>query len=132
MSHDYFGRPYSAVGNLPARAVPSEQAHARCLQRLGLRKAVNDLRVLHIAGTKGKGSTAAFTSAILSRCGYKVGLFTSPHLCDVRERVRINGHASPYLLCGPPPSPAAYPPRCHRLQGGSVHGSFCRVVLAFA
>eukprot|EP00892_Ulva_mutabilis_P005268 jgi/Ulvmu1/3112/UM015_0152.1 len=49
------------------------------------------MRVLHIGGTKGKGSTAAFTSAILTRCGYKVGLFTSPHLCDVRERIRING-----------------------------------------
>lgn len=64
------------------------------MQRLDLTKHLEKIRVLHIAGTKGKGSTAAFTSAILTRCGYKVGLFTSPHLCDVRERVRINGHAT--------------------------------------
>lgn len=64
------------------------------MQRLDLTTHLEKMRVLHIAGTKGKGSTAAFTSSILTRCGYKVGLFTSPHLCDVRERVRINGHAS--------------------------------------
>ena len=64
------------------------------MQRLGLTPQLQDMHVLHVAGTKGKGSTAAFTSAILTRCGYKVGLFTSPHLCDVRERIRINGHAS--------------------------------------
>eukprot|EP00892_Ulva_mutabilis_P005267 jgi/Ulvmu1/3111/UM015_0151.1 len=61
------------------------------LDRLELTKEIDKLRVLHIAGTKGKGSTAAFASSILANCGYKVGSFTSPHLCDVRERVRING-----------------------------------------
>jgi folylpolyglutamate synthase len=63
------------------------------VQRLGLLEALNSIRVLHIAGTKGKGSTAAFADAILQQCGYTVGLFTSPHLCDVRERCRINGCA---------------------------------------
>ncbi len=46
---------------------------------------------LHIAGTNGKGSTAAFLSSILTRAGYKVGLFISPHLHSVRERIQING-----------------------------------------
>jgi dihydrofolate synthase/folylpolyglutamate synthase len=46
-------------------------------------------RYLHIAGTNGKGSVAAMVSAILSRAGYPVGLFTSPHLVDFRERFRL-------------------------------------------
>ena len=46
-------------------------------------------RTLHIAGTKGKGSTCAFIANILGAAGFKVGLYTSPHLVDVRERIRI-------------------------------------------
>jgi len=47
------------------------------------------LRVIHIAGTKGKGSTCAFTAYILREAGFCVGLYTSPHLNDFRERIRI-------------------------------------------
>ncbi|MFH1355337.1 MAG: folylpolyglutamate synthase/dihydrofolate synthase family protein [Candidatus Omnitrophota bacterium] len=47
------------------------------------------LRCIHIAGTKGKGSTAAFTAYILKEAGYRVGLYTSPHLSDFKERIRI-------------------------------------------
>ena len=46
-------------------------------------------RYLHIAGTNGKGSVAAMLSAVLTRAGYPVGLFTSPHLVDFRERFRL-------------------------------------------
>lgn len=46
---------------------------------------------VHVAGTNGKGSTSHSLAAILQRAGYKVGLYTSPHLLDFRERVRING-----------------------------------------
>jgi dihydrofolate synthase/folylpolyglutamate synthase len=46
--------------------------------------------VIHIAGTKGKGSIAALLHSCLGACGYRVGLFTSPHLCSVHERIRIN------------------------------------------
>lgn len=49
------------------------------------------LSVIHIAGTKGKGSTAAMLAAILQAAGYRVGLYTSPHLERVEERVQING-----------------------------------------
>ena len=49
------------------------------------------LRVVHIAGTKGKGSTAAMAAAILQRSGATVGLYTSPHVEDVRERIMVNG-----------------------------------------
>ncbi len=48
-------------------------------------------RCIHIAGTNGKGSCAHTLSAILQSCGYKVGLYTSPHLVDFSERIRING-----------------------------------------
>jgi dihydrofolate synthase/folylpolyglutamate synthase len=50
----------------------------------------NAYRTIHLAGTNGKGSTAAMLAAALLGCGYKVGLFTSPHLVDFRERIRIN------------------------------------------
>jgi dihydrofolate synthase/folylpolyglutamate synthase len=49
------------------------------------------VRVVHVAGSKGKGSTAAMFAAVLQRAGYRVGLFTSPHLCRVEERFRIDG-----------------------------------------
>ena len=48
-------------------------------------------RTIHVAGTNGKGSCAHTLSAILQTCGYKVGLYTSPHLVDFGERIRING-----------------------------------------
>ncbi len=47
-------------------------------------------KTVHIAGTKGKGSTAAMISKVLTTAGYKTGLFTSPHLHTLRERIRIN------------------------------------------
>jgi len=49
----------------------------------------DNLRCIHIAGTKGKGSTCAFIAYILREAGFKVGLYTSPHLSDFRERIRI-------------------------------------------
>ena len=49
------------------------------------------LRVIHIAGTKGKGSTTAMAVSVLSAAGYKVGAYLSPYVYDVRERVQING-----------------------------------------
>ena len=81
-------------------------------QRLELEDVVNKLSVVHVAGTKGKarvlrllrplrcptdappppqGSTCAFAESILRRCGHRTGLFTSPHLVDVRERIQIDG-----------------------------------------
>lgn len=49
-----------------------------------------NLPCIHIAGTNGKGSTAAFIASILSKAGYKVGLYTSPHLISFTERIKIN------------------------------------------
>ena len=49
-----------------------------------------DLNFVHIGGTNGKGSTAHYISSILQEAGYKVGLFTSPHFFDFRERIKVN------------------------------------------
>ena len=48
-------------------------------------------KTIHIAGTNGKGSCSHTIAAILQSAGYRVGLYTSPHLVDFRERIRING-----------------------------------------
>src|ERR1041385_873393 len=59
------------------------------LARLGDPQA--KLRIVHIAGTKGKGSTAAMIGAIATASGYRTGLYTSPHLDRVEERLAIDG-----------------------------------------
>jgi dihydrofolate synthase / folylpolyglutamate synthase len=58
-----------------------------------LRNPHHELRCLHVAGSKGKGSVVEMTASALSACGYGVGVFTSPHLIDVRERIRIGAEA---------------------------------------
>lgn len=61
------------------------------LKRLDLVDAMSKLKVVHVAGTKGKGSTCAMVESMLRQAGYRTGLFTSPHLVDVRERIRLDG-----------------------------------------
>lgn len=55
----------------------------------------NSFKSIHIAGTNGKGSTAHMLASVLQEAGYKVGLYTSPHLKDFRERIKINGQMIP-------------------------------------
>ena len=50
-----------------------------------------DLKFIHVAGTNGKGSTSHLLASVLQEAGYNVGLYTSPHLRDFRERIKING-----------------------------------------
>lgn len=50
-----------------------------------------EIKCIHVAGSNGKGSTCSMLASILTESGYKVGLFTSPHIKDFRERIRING-----------------------------------------
>ncbi|PRW33995.1 folylpolyglutamate synthase isoform X1 [Chlorella sorokiniana] len=74
----------------------SQWAHAfemmaSYLECLGLDAELPNLSIIHVAGTKGKGSTCAMIERMLRSAGYRTGLFTSPHLVDVRERIRING-----------------------------------------
>lgn len=61
------------------------------LKILELEESLSQLKVIHVAGTKGKGSTCAFSESILRACGFRTGLFTSPHLIDLCERYRIDG-----------------------------------------
>ena len=73
----------------------SRQARLYNLDRISLLLALLDnphdrLKVIHIAGSKGKGSTAALVASVLTHAGYKTGLFTSPHLITPRERCRID------------------------------------------
>jgi len=56
----------------------------------------NRYPIIHIAGTKGKGSIAAMCASVFKAAGYKVGLYTSPHLHDYAERIQINGQPIPH------------------------------------
>src|SRR5207245_4151944 len=56
------------------------------------------LRAVHLAGTKGKGSTAAMLDACLRAAGYRCGLYTKPHLVNLTERTRIDGAEMPSAL----------------------------------
>lgn len=56
-----------------------------------LKNPENELKTIHIAGTNGKGSTSSLLASVLQEAGYSIGLFTSPHLKDYRERIKING-----------------------------------------
>src|SRR5438876_4161765 len=58
------------------------------LRRLG--DPHTQFRSVHVAGSKGKGSTCAMLESVLRHAGYRTGLFTSPHLTDVRERIQVN------------------------------------------
>ena len=51
-----------------------------------------NLKCIHVAGTNGKGSTSHLLASVYQEAGYKVGLYTSPHLLDFRERIKINGN----------------------------------------
>lgn len=59
-----------------------------CLRRLG--NPQDHFRVIHVAGTNGKGSTCAFLTSVLREAGFSCGLFTSPHLVEINERFQIN------------------------------------------
>ena len=66
------------IGNIVAAAQSLNNPHIQ-------------FKSIHIAGTNGKGSTAHLIASIMQEAGYKVGLYTSPHLRDFRERIKING-----------------------------------------
>ena len=78
------------IEEIPKFTKKNKQSHTReCLDRLG--NPDRDFDVVHVAGSNGKGSVCAFTASVLQKNGYRVGLFTSPHLVKINERFRING-----------------------------------------
>jgi dihydrofolate synthase/folylpolyglutamate synthase len=84
----WFGRINYEVRSAAPRDLKLERM--RALLRL-LGDPHDRLRVVHVTGTKGKGSTAAMLDTVLRAAGYRVGLFTSPHLVHVEERIRVDG-----------------------------------------
>ncbi len=58
------------------------------------------IKAVHVAGTKGKGSTCAMVASMLQACGYTTGLYSSPHLVDLRERISIDGQMISYHAIG--------------------------------
>ena len=59
----------------------------------------NSFRSIHVTGTNGKGSVSHMLASILQTAGYRTGLYTSPHLKDFRERIRVNGKMIRKMLC---------------------------------
>ncbi|MCP4189324.1 MAG: bifunctional folylpolyglutamate synthase/dihydrofolate synthase [Planctomycetaceae bacterium] len=91
--HFLFGRiNYERSVNMPYNR--SELKLDRMSQLLQLAgNPEQDQKIIHIAGTKGKGSTSHFVSAILTSAGYRTGRFTSPHLFNIEERFAVDGQA---------------------------------------
>jgi dihydrofolate synthase/folylpolyglutamate synthase len=86
--------------DLPQYANVADDAYAPGLERMrtlveALGNPHEALRVVHVAGTNGKGSTAAMTAAIATAAGLKTGLHTSPHLTHVTQRMRVDGTPAP-------------------------------------
>ena len=61
------------------------------MQSVLFKSSSNNFKSIHVAGTNGKGSTSHLIASVLQEQGYKVGLYTSPHLKDFRERIKVNG-----------------------------------------
>ncbi len=79
-----------------AQYTPSNFSVARMTRILSaLGRPHRSFKSVHIAGTKGKGSTATMLAGMLTACGFKVGLYTSPHILNIRERIVINGKMIP-------------------------------------
>ena len=70
-------------------SIPGLERVVELLRRMG--NPERQLKYVHIAGTNGKGSTAAMTASILQKAGYRTGLYTSPHIYRFHERIRVNG-----------------------------------------
>ncbi len=71
----------------------------RRLLREALAFPAHGVRVIHVAGTNGKGSTCAMIDSLVRACGSRCGLFTSPHLIDFRERIKVSGREIPEEDC---------------------------------
>ena len=92
---------YKSTENWVLSRLPSYQAIGKKAYNPGLKNVVkfvstlnlpvDSLNLIHVGGTDGKGSTSSYISSILQESNYQVGIFSSPHLIDFRERIKING-----------------------------------------
>ncbi len=85
------------------------------------------VKVIHVAGTNGKGSTCAMIDSIARACGWRCGLFTSPHLIDYRERIKVNGDEIPEDACAAMLTELRV--LCERME---THPTFFEITLALA
>jgi len=93
------------------------------------------VKAVHIAGTKGKGSTAAMMAAILQAAGYRTGLYTSPHLERIEERIAIDGQpcpASDFLSLASQVEPAVEQLDQEASAAGALGPTFFEVTTAMA
>lgn len=87
---DWLFHQFPSYQNIGAKAFKPTLANSLAICEF-LVNPENKLKFIHVAGSNGKGSTSSMLASILTEAGYKVGLFTSPHIKDFRERIRING-----------------------------------------
>src|SRR5689334_1322054 len=93
------------------------------------------IKAIHIAGTKGKGSTAAMIAAVLQAAGYRTGLYTSPHLDRIEERIVIDGQPCPpdsFLKLAAQIQPAVEQLDDEAEKNGSTGPTFFEVTTAMA
>ena len=89
-SFDTYGAAVDYINATPKFTTKnSREDTARFWERLGY--PAKKSKILHIAGTNGKGSVCAYLSSVLGKAGISCGMFTSPHLVSMRERFVING-----------------------------------------
>ena len=100
---------------------------ARRLLREYLAFPAHDTLVIHVAGTNGKGSTCAMIDSIARACGRRSGLFTSPHLIDFRERIKVSGREIPEENCAA--MLTALRGICEKME---THPTFFEIALALA
>jgi len=113
---------FPSYQNLGASAYKPGLEHTKAiLTKVGNPEAT--LKFIHVAGTNGKGSTCAFLSSFLQQSGYRVGLFTSPHLVDFRERIRVNAI---------PINEVEVVDFCNQIQSHPLDLSFFEITLAMA
>lgn len=87
---DWLFQQFPSYQNIGAGAYkPSLDNVLRLVDLLGI--SLEETPYVHVAGTNGKGSTCSMLASALTEAGFKVGLFTSPHITDFRERIRVNG-----------------------------------------
>jgi dihydrofolate synthase/folylpolyglutamate synthase len=100
---------------------------ARRLLREFLAFPAHGTQVIHVAGTNGKGSTCAMIDSIARACGRRCGLFTSPHLIDFRERIKVSGREIPEENCAA--MLGELRTICERME---AHPTFFEITLALA
>ncbi len=87
---DWLFKQFPSYQNIGSKAYKPTLDNTKQLLRI-VGNPENRLKFVHIAGSNGKGSVSAYVASLAKESGYKVGLFTSPHIKDFRERIRVNG-----------------------------------------